>query len=342
MSADRLRSIFDEGKPDWLEELSREDLDSQQVIELLDTQTYFELRQLPYPSRREEVLDRLIQDRLLSGSAQKRFTISRLSALLLAKRLDDFQDIARKAARIIVYSGNSKAATKLEQIGGKGYAVGFESLVAFVMGQLPQNEVIVGALRKEHKLIAEPVIRELIANALIHQDFAVSGSSVMVEVYLNRLEISNPGEPIVPVARFVDGNQSRNERLASLMRKLRICEEKGSGIDKVISTIETHQLPAPDFGLHHNRTFVKIFGPKSFESMQRDDRIRACYQHACLRHVVSEPMTNTSLRERFGLVESKKASVSQVISATIEERLIKPDERVGGSKRLARYLPCWA
>jgi hypothetical protein len=53
-------------------------------------------------------------------------------------------------------------------------------------------------------------------------------------------------------------------------------------------------------------------------------------------------MTNQSLRDRFGLPESKSAIVSQVIAATMEADLIKADERVGASRRFARYLPFWA
>jgi len=145
--------------------------------------------------------------------------------------------------------------------------VGFQGLVRLIMGQLPQNEVIEDALRKEHKLVPEIVIRELVANALIHQDFSVTGASVMVEIYENRVEISNPGEPVVPVDRFIDGHQSRNERLADLMRRMAICEEKSSGIDKVVNAAEVYQLPAPDFRAGLRRTIVTIFGPKPDEKM---------------------------------------------------------------------------
>lgn len=341
MSEDQLRRIFAEGTPDWLEETSKRGLDGQEVIELLDTQTFFELLKLPYPTERSGVLDRLVQERLVDIENGK-YSIRRLGALLLAKHLQDFEDMARKAPRVLVYPGNSKLETKLDQGGAKGYAVGFQGLVGFVMAQLPQNEIIEDALRKEVKLVPEIVIRELVANALIHQDFRQTGASVMVEIYANRVEITNPGEPIVPVERFIDGYQSRNERLADLMRRMRICEEKSSGIDKVVNAAEVFQLPAPNFRAGHNRTVVTIYGPKDFEDMDRDDRIRACYQHCVLKWVMSERMTNQSLRERFHLSESKSAIVSQIISAAIEVHAIKPDEKVGASRKYARYLPFWA
>lgn len=341
MSEDQLRRIFLEGAPDWLEEHSRFDVTAEEVVEALDTQAYFELLNLPYPSDRSGVVDKLLQDRLIER-VDGTLAIKRIGALLLAKQLNDFPDVSRKAPRVVIYTGASKLETRIDQTGQLGYAVGFQRLVRFVMSQLPQNEVIEDALRKEVKLVPEVVIRELAANALIHQDFSVQGTSVMFEIYSNRVEISNPGEPVVPVDRFIDGYQSRNERLADLMRRLGICEEKSSGIDRVVQAAEIFQLPAPDFRASHQRTLVTIFGPKPFEEMDREDRIRACHQHCVLKWVMRANMTNQSLRERFGLSEHKSAIVSQIISATVEAGLIKPDERVGTSRKLARYLPLWA
>lgn len=341
MSEDQLRRIFAEGEPDWLEEQSKTGLDAQQVVELLDTQTFFELLKLPYPTDRAGVIDRLMHERLVDAQGGT-YAIRRLGALLLAKRLEDFPDLARKAARVVVYPGTSKLETRLDQTGGKGYAVGFQGLVRFVMGQLPQNEVIEDALRKEVKLVPEVVVRELVANALIHQDFMIGGASVMVEVYSNRVEISNPGEPVVPVERFIDGYQSRNERLADLMRRMGICEEKSSGIDRVVQAAEVYQLPAPDFRSGYRRTVVTIYGPKPFDEMDRDDRIRACYQHCCLRYVMSEKMSNQSLRERFKLPEERAETASRIIRDCIDAKLIKLDNPESGSKRYARYLPFWA
>lgn len=341
MTEDQLRKIFAEGEPDWSEKHAKANVDDQTVIELLDTQTYFELLKLPYPKSQEGVLDRLVRERLID-SLDGAYSIRRLGALLLARRLEDFDGLGRKAPRVVVYRGTSKIETKLDQPGTKGYAVGFQNLVRFVMSHLPQNEVIVDAIRKEVKLVPEIVIRELAANALVHQDLNKTGMSVMFEIYDDRVEISNPGEPIVPVERFIDGYQSRNERLADFMRRMGICEEKSSGVDKVVSTAEIYQLPAPDFRAGYNRTVVTIYGPKDFEDMDRDDRIRACYQHCVLKHVMRQQMTNQSLRERFHLPESKSAIISQIIAATVEAGQIKPDAAAGGSKKFARYLPGWA
>ena len=341
MSEEQLRQIFSEGEPNWLEESSKTGLSGQDVVDLLDTQTYYELLGLPYPTEQAGVMEKLVSDRLIDYQNSS-YSIRRLGALLLARRLEDFSDLVRKAPRVVVYTGTSKLETRLDQTGIKGYAVGFQGLVHFVMSQLPQNEIVEAAIRREVKLLPEMAMRELVANALIHQDFTISGTSVMVEIYADRVEISNPGEPVVPVERFIDGYKSRNEDLAGIMRRLGICEEKSSGIDRVVNQAEAYQLPAPEFHAVYQRTVVSIYGPRDFEQMDRSTRIRACYQHCALKWVMSERMSNQSLRERFGLTESKSAIISQVIATTAEAGLIKPDDRVGSSRRFARYLPFWA
>jgi ATP-dependent DNA helicase RecG len=191
-------------------------------------------------------------------------------------------------------------------------------------------------------MFPEIAIRELVANALIHQDFTETGASVMIEIYDDRLEISNPGLPFIPPDRFIDEYRSRNERLADMMRRLGICEEKGSGIDKVIRAAEVYQLPAPDFRVGAHRTTAILFSHQDLEDMDRNDRIRACYQHCCLRYVMNEKMTNQSLRERFKVPEGKVATISTIISATMDVGKIKVADPSQTSTRYRNYVPFWA
>ena len=340
MSEDRLRAIFAEGQPDWLSQPAMTDCDEDKVVQVLDTQSYFDLLHLPYPANRTGVLERFEHEKLIVRQGHG-WSITNLGGLLFAKRLDAFERLARKAARVIVYEGRNKLKTKTDKPGTKGYAVGFQGLVELINGLIPSNEVIEQALRREVKMFPEIAVRELVANALIHQDFNESGSSVMIEIYEDRMEISNPGKPFIPTDRFIDEYQSRNERLADVMRRLGICEEKGSGVDKVIQAAEVFQLPAPDFRVGDRRTSAVMFAHQTLGDMDRNDRIRACYQHCCLRYVMNEKMTNQSLRERFQLPEGKVASVSQIIAATVDAGKIKLADPTQTSTRYRSYVPFW-
>jgi ATP-dependent DNA helicase RecG len=341
MSPDQLRKIFAEGQPDWLAQSAMIGCDSDKVVQLLDTQSYFDLLQIPYPANRPGVIERFEGEKLIQrdGSSWK---ITNLGAMLFAKKLEHFDGLARKAPRVIVYKTKSKLRTEMDKPGTKGYAVGFQGLIEYIDGLVPSNEVIEQALRREVKMFPQIAVRELVANALIHQDFSERGTSVMIEIYEDRMEISNPGQPFISPERFIDEYQSRNERLADLMRRLGICEEKGSGVDKVIQTAETHQLPAPDFRVGERRTTAILFSHQDIDEMDRNDRIRACYQHCCLRYVMNERMTNQTLRERFKMPESKSPTVSQIIGAAMDAQKIKLADPAQTSTRLRSYVPFWA
>ncbi len=343
MTPEQLQRIFAEGKPDFELQIAKANLSSDEVVSLLDVQSYFDMMKIPMPETRDAIIDKFEREKLLvihSGS----YEITNLGAMLFAKDLTNFDNLSRKAIRVVVYNGHSKIKTKLDLTGNKGYAIGFVSLIQYIMGQLPASEVIEDALRKNASVFPELAVRELVANAMIHQDFMLSGNSVMIEIYDNRIEISNPGKPIITVDRFIDEYQSRNEKLANVMRRLRICEEKGSGIDKTLFEIELFQLPALDIRVNKTRTTVIMHTPKSLDEMDKKERKLACYQHCCLKYVMSEMMTNQTFRERLSLSD-KKASVdivSKVIRETVEDGMIKLNDAENKSKRYAKYVPFWA
>ena len=170
-----------------------------------------------------------------------------MGAILFAKKLQHFEHLGRKAVRLIHYRGNGRVETIRELEGNKGYAVGFEGLIDTIKTLLPANEEIGKAFRKEVPMYPELAIRELVANAIIHQDFSLTGTGPMIELFDTRMEITNPGVPLVDTDRFIDSPpQSRNEMLGSFMRRINICEERGTGIDKVIFKLNCINYP-PQF-----------------------------------------------------------------------------------------------
>ncbi|HEY3083581.1 MAG TPA: ATP-binding protein [Chloroflexota bacterium] len=321
--------------------MAAERLAGSEVLKLIDYPSYFELAQQSLPSDRDAILERLADDRMIAQDQAGAWDITNLGAILFAKSLDAFRTLSRKAARVIVYEGKNRLRAVREQVGRRGYASGFEGLIEYTNALLPRNEVIGQALRSDVPMYPELAIRELVANALIHQDFSVTGAGPMIEIFQDRMEITNPGRPLVDVGRFLDTPpRSRNEALASFLRRSGICEERGSGVDKVVFQTEFYQLPAPLFETPGDSTRAVLFAHKALRDMGRDDRIRACYLHACLRHVQRDPMTNSSLRARFGIQEQNSAVASRIIREAIEDGLIKPYDPDQG-KKYAKYLPFW-
>jgi len=307
------------------------------------------LLKITLPRDQTGILSRLIEEKLIARKPGGVYDITNLGAILFAKNLNRFDRLGRKALRVIKYKGGGRTETEREwrdPPSQPGYALGFEPALAFINSQLPQNEPIGQAFRKEVRMYPETAIRELVANALIHQDFSVTGAGPMVEIFADRMEITNPGEPLVDTLRFIDHPPiSRNEGLAAMMRRMKICEEGGTGIDKVVGAVEVFQLPAPDFmaitTMQHGFTKATLFAHKALNAMTAPERIRACYQHACLCFVMRTTMTNATLRKRFGIEERNAAKASRLIAEAIDAGMIKPADPAQG-KKFASYLPFWA
>lgn len=314
---------------------------SADVIALLDTQCYFDLLKIAYPSSRDAVIEKFVSEKFIKSTTTG-YAITNLGALLFAKDMQEFDTVKRKAVRVIQYSGKNKLKTIKEHEGKFGYAVGFGGMIQYINNLLPSNEIMGQALRDSVSMYPEIAIRELVANAIIHQDFEQSGTGPMVEIFSDRIEISNPGLPLITLNRFIDECQSRNEDLAGIMRRFRICEERGSGMDKVVANIEIFQLPAYDAMIQEKHTKVVLYAYQKFADMDKQDRIRACYQHACLKYVMNEKMTNTTLRERFKIADENAAMVSRIIRDTSQAGFIKEEDPNNNSRKFVKYIPIWA
>ncbi len=313
------------------------------ALSVLDYSSYFDLTGQSLPENRNGILSRLAAEKFVIPKGGEFYDITNLGAVLFAKDLHYFEPLRRKAVRVVVYNGVNRVETLREQVGRKGYAPGFPGLIDFINIFVPQNEVIGQALRVEARMYPEIAIRELVANLLIHQDFTLTGTGPLVEIFSDRMEITNPGVPLIDTQRFLDAPpQSRNDRVASFMRRINVCEERGSGIDKVIHWVEVYQLPAPDFQVTHQHTKVVLFAYKKLSEMSKADRIRACYQHAGLQYVSNRQMTNASLRARFSINPQNYTIASRIIGETIAAGLIKPHDPENRSKKHARYVPYWA
>ena len=333
------RTRFEEG-------LARGDLSGGEVLSSLRFLDCLSLLGIPLPKDNQRILERLAREDLIVSLPGDKFAITNLGAILFAEDLRQFDLLDRKALRIIKYEGAGRTRMEREWRDApatRGYAAAFSAILAYIASQLPHSEPIGQAFREELSAYPETAIRELVANALIHQDFSVSGAGPMVEIFDQRVEITNPGAPLIDPRRFLDlPPHARNPKLAAMMRRMQICKETGVGVDKVVEEIGDYRLPAAEFRVKGDNMQVVLFGAKEFSAMNRLERVRICYQHACLRHVQGERMTNMSLRARFGLPANRHASASRVIKNAVDDGLVKVFENGSAVGRGASYTPFWA
>lgn len=324
------------------ERRAKQDLELQDALQQLDYTAYFDFINIPQPTGASEIAHYLLEESILAQQDDGLFSITNLGAILLAKRLSDFPRLSRKAVRVVQYSDNNRLKLLKQDTILKGYVVGFEGLMKYIEALIPTEEVIERAIREQRTAYPLLAIREIVSNALIHQDFSITGSGPVVEIFKDRIEVTNPGAPLVDIERIIDNPpRSRNEKLASLMRRLGMCEELGSGWDKIGMSCEAKQLPAPKIELYEENTRVILYSKKEFSTISLEDKLWACYLHACIKQVQGEQLTNASFRARFNLPSSASGSVSRLLKEAVRRKYLKPFNSTN-APRYMKYVPIWA
>lgn len=319
------------------ERVAMDGLSSEKVKSLLNYKKFFELIDKDVPQSTDSILARLKEYGCCDGK-DERWQITNLGAILFANHLEDFKELRNRHVIVRKYVGNNNRELQLEQIGKYGYAVGFDGLIQFVMKCVSTESIDVK--REDVSDYPRVAIREFIANALVHQDFSVNGISITIEIFNNRIVITNPGAPLNDVNRLIDlPPNSRNEQLAEKMFLLGFCERRGSGIDRAIAAIEEKFLPAPKISKEETCTRITLYPHKDVSDMTKEERIEACYQHACLLNEEGLTTNNQSIRERFNLDKTKSSVASRIIADTVEAGLIKISNSDIQSKKYATYVP---
>lgn len=331
--------------PTWEELHSTRLLNKIEVLTLLEYGKILELLNKPVPSNIDDIFSWLVDEKMIVDIEENGYYITNFGAISCAKDLRKFDGLNRKSVRIIKYEGRNKSGKSKEFPGNKGYAIGFEGLIQFIQGLLQDSEVIKRALRVNTTIYPEQALRELIANMIIHQDFAIRGAGPMIEIFEDRIVFTNPGKllPSKNIDRLIRTTpESRNEILASAFRRYNICEERGSGFEKAVISIELFGLPPLRLEELENSFKVTLFAPKSFAKMSIDERIEACYQHSIIMFYGQGGFNNTSLRRRFGMHDKQAPQISSLIKESIDVGKIKPKDPKNVSKKFSVYIPYWA
>lgn len=329
-------------KTNFENQIAKKDVSYDEISSYIDMTYYFDIKGIPQPTDILKTIHYFVEEKCLQQQDNGLYSITNLGAILFAKKLSNFSSLARKAVRVVSYNDTTRLQLNKQNLFDKGYALCFNEILTYINAIVPSKEIIDSALRETITTYPLLAIRETIANALIHQDLSITGTGPLIEIFANRIEVTNPGLPLVDIYRIIDNPpKSRNEQLASLMRMLKMCEELGTGWDKITDTCEFAQLPAPAINLYQENTKVTLFSYKPFSTLTIEERIWACYLHACIKQVNGDYLTNSSLRLRFGVKETSSGSISRLIKEAVTQKCIRPLDPMT-APRYMKYIPWWA
>ncbi len=288
--------------------------------------------------------DFLCSLKLLHKVDEEEMVPTNLAIQVCAKDFSALPSYERFAVRIIEYKGTTKMSARRDKTFSQGYSLSLHKIVSTLIDWIPYSEKINKASVVCESAIPEIALREIVANAIIHRDFNVTNASISIELFSDRVEVTNPGGllPEITIDRLIDHpSRTRNEVFSDIMRKLRFAEERGSGIDKAVMAMEMNGYPSIKFIDGGDFFLATMFIAKNFDKMSKEQKLNAIFQHACINDVIQRKTTGRSIRERFKLGRNDGPKIYKLIDeviATGKIRLANPED----IRKDHYYVPYWS
>lgn len=318
-------------------------LSGPEVLELLNAEAYLRLSRMEMADKKEDQL-RYLEKLGLFKKSGSTYEIPLFSAYLLARNISDFNKLARKRVRIVSYGGNDNLSPVIcDKEFKEGIVEAFASVFKEVVRLIPRHEKIdSGSGRRLIEFsIPQAVIREALSNAFAHQDLSFEGDGIVIEIFKNRVGITNSGKPLLDQLHFLDGAPAiKNERVFTEMKNLGLVDGQGYGWRKIVKELESRSLPAPEIKIGKKSITVTLWFDKPLKQLSLAQRNWTVYLHTVLRYLLNEPANNASLRQRLNLPESKSSTVSKLFRQAAEGGFVEPFDK-HSSNKTKRYVPVW-
>lgn len=320
------------------ERIVAQDCSEDDVFAKLDLSAYYAILRQIMPQK-SEMVRKFVEEGFLRLEDHGDYSITLLGALCFARDFDDFPSLSKRAIRFVSYDGVDRLHGNDEIVFKKGYAIIFNDVISSIIHHY-RTERFAQAIRVNVDPYSEIALREAVANMMIHGDLSAMGSGPLIEAFSNRIEFSNPGSLRFDPDRILDVSpDARNHDLADFMHCIGIGDERGSGYDKMLLEAERLGAPSPLVETNSAGVRVVLLPPTSYEEESVLDICRDIYFHCCLRYLNRTPMTNASVRARYGLGNEKTVEISKLIKSLVNQHRIKPIPN--SSRKKMEYIPIW-
>ena len=133
----------------------------------------------------------------------------------------------------------------------------------FVRRNTTPSAYLEGARRIDRWEFPESVVREAVVNALVHRDYSIVGTDIMLVIYSDRLEVVSPGRlpnTVTPAGMRLGLRYARNQTLVNVMRDYGYVDARGMGIrNKIIPGMLAHNGTEPDLIAEEYRFTVRLW-----------------------------------------------------------------------------------
>lgn len=250
LSRDEIREFFyKEGLILW-DEIINKDFNLEKDLSKEAFQRFIRLAHLSSVLTLKELLENLslVEDHRLKNAG----------VLLFAQEVTRF--FLKGTVTCVLYQGTDKVNIIDKKEFTRDLYSNYEDALNYLKSKLNTQLIITGGPHIKKLELPEKALREALANALGHRDYHVRGANILVDIFLDRVEITNPGGLVKGLRRedFGKRSLSRNPLLFGLMQRMDLVENVGSGIKRMRDEMKAYGLESPEFEISEE-WFVIVF-----------------------------------------------------------------------------------
>ena len=259
-TVEEMRNFFQQAEKIYFDEASCKEIDIKKDIPKANIDTFRFEAGLVNNTSDEQVFSNL---KLISSEGY----LKNGTVLFFAKEPEHFFEKA--VVRCVAFDGLDKRYIIDDKIMGGTLFQQYQQSMIWLKSKLNVRYDIEGEggkARKELWEIPEIVFKEAIINSLAHRDYYDKGGRITIELFNDRVEVTNPGGLVSSIAKneFGKKSSSRNPLIFGLFERMRLVEQIGSGISRMRDLMEEEGLTPPEFNTDGMFT-VTLRRPFDFE-----------------------------------------------------------------------------
>jgi predicted HTH transcriptional regulator len=225
-----------------------------------------------------------------------------------------------------------------------------QEAIDFVIRNMRHTQAVRGFERVEVDEYPYEALREAIINAVAHRDYKISGASIRVEKYADRILILSPGLPPPPLTlaklrslKYLPC--SRNPNIARALSFFERIEEQGDGLRRMVEATKNMGLPPPEFSINDGHFTVVFKGPGKSLANLKPQKARPIFAVEPSVVDLLSPNQKAIMRE---LLKNKEVQVPKIAARLkVTEQAIRKDmaklQKMGlvqkrGSARATYYV----
>lgn len=195
-----------------------------------------------------------------------------------------------------------------------------DEVIDFLKNNMRYFDEIVGIRREKVPEYPIEALREAIMNAIVHRDYSIEGSNIVIQLLNDKILFKSPGLPLEPltiesIKNFNAPSYTRNPRISEVFNQMDFIEKRGWGLTLMKEKLGEANLPTPQFNIDVNNFIVTFLGREHAKGRDLNKTENEIYEFIKLNDQIS----SSQIADHF---KFSQKTATRYLNSLLEKNLI--------------------